>query len=77
MYDDYFSPAALEIKVGTTVIWKNLGTHMHSLREPGSGWVSENVQNGDAYSYTFTDPGTYELVDPLHTSQMKMTIVVK
>jgi plastocyanin len=77
MYDDYFVPAALEIKAGTTVTWKNLGSHLHSLTEPDSGWTSDNLQKGGAFSRAFTDPGTYVLVDPLHSEQMRMTIVVK
>jgi len=77
MYDDYFVPSSLEIKSGTTITWKNFGTHMHSLVEPGSAWKSDNVNKGGAYTWTFTDPGTFVLVDPLHSSQMRMTIVVK
>ncbi len=69
---DYsFSPAALPVKVGTTVQWTNNGPSPHTttsdlgtwdsgqLSAPTSGGGYGGGSAGGTYRYTFTAAGTY------------------
>jgi plastocyanin len=77
MYDDYFLPSSLEIKVGTTLRWTNEGKHVHCLAQPEKSWKTNDLAGGDTYSWTFTEAGTYTLQDPLYAEQMRMIVIVK
>jgi len=69
-----FEPASLEIKSGTTVVWTNDDSAMHSVL--GDGFSSQTLQHGDSFSHTFTAPGTYAYRCGLH-SGMIGTVLVK
>lgn len=74
--DFSFSPAALTVKVGTTVKWTNSGPSAHTstsntgtwdsgqLSSPTSGGAYGGGSAGGTYQYTFTIAGTY----PYHCS---------
>jgi amicyanin len=64
-----FAPAALTVKVGTTVTWTNQDTDAHTVTsQQGSGGplASAALGTGQTYSYTFTKPGTYAYLCTIH-----------
>lgn len=69
-----FSPAVLSIKAGDTVIWTNNDSSLHSVS--GIGFESNDMGNGQSYSYTFNSNGTFDYICKTHPS-MKGQIIVK
>ncbi|MFF5549657.1 cupredoxin domain-containing protein [Streptomyces olivaceoviridis] len=63
-----FSPAKLEIKVGTTVTWTNQDTDAHTVTSTGSGGplLSAALATHATYRHTFTKPGTYAYLCTIH-----------
>jgi plastocyanin len=63
-----FSPAALTVKVGTTVTWTNADGDAHTVtsQDPGGPLQSAALATGQSYSYTFTKPGTYAYLCTIH-----------
>jgi plastocyanin len=74
-----YSPdkATVVIGVNNTVEWTNNDTVAHTATSaPGNGSVSSgNLAVGATYTYTFTTPGTYDIVCLYH-SWMTGTVVV-
>jgi plastocyanin len=64
--DNRFQPATLSIGVGTTVTWTNAGTNLHTLTSPDGLFESGVLQPGQTFSYTFSQPGTYQLICRQH-----------
>lgn len=69
MKNNKFVPETYEVEVGETVVWKNLDSIGHTVTPFDSDkWGTEGSGNdpsdymnaGDTYSFTFTEPGTYE-----------------
>jgi plastocyanin len=76
-----FSPNPIEVGVGTTVQWTNEDDIEHSVTTgappEGDGVIDSGFfTKGQAYSYTFAEPGTYEYFCRRHNS-MTGTVVVK
>lgn len=70
-----FSPASLNVTVGTTVTWTNKANTTQSVVSDSGLFNSGNLTNGMSYNYTFNQTGTY----PYHSSinpSMTGTIVV-
>ncbi len=64
-----FAPAAITVRVGTTVTWTNQDTDAHTVTsQQGSGGplASAALSTGQSYSYTFTKPGTYAYLCTIH-----------
>jgi plastocyanin len=70
-----FSPAALTIKVGTTVKWTNQDSAGHTVTADDNSWGSGNLAQGSSYTFTFANAGTYAYHCGVHPS-MKATITV-
>jgi plastocyanin len=63
-----YTPADLEVSVGDTVTWTNMDTAPHTVTVT-SGPVkfnSGNLQKGESFTYTFTEPGKYEYYCAVH-----------
>lgn len=76
--DMKFSPAALTVKAGDTVTWKFSDKAPHAVQGIGDiamGINSPIIHKGE-WSYTFTSPGTYRYLCPLHP-EMKGTVTVE
>jgi plastocyanin len=76
-----FQPAELEVEVGTTVEWVNEDPVPHTVTSgtPGSPtgvFDSGALNQGDSFSFTFRQPGTYEYFCRLHPS-MRGRILVR
>ena len=71
-----FAPERLTLRVGTTVAWRNkddIPQYRH-LSHPIIKSIA--LDTNDSYSFTFTEPGTYEYFCSLHP-RMTGTIVVE
>ena len=74
--DDFlFDPPALEIAVGTTVTWTNLGGVPHVATARDGLFDSRNLFTDETFSYTFAEPGTVDYFCRYHP-RMTGTIVV-
>ena len=74
-----FSPGILTVAANTMVTWTNNDSVEHNVTEDADssapGFESQNLAQGQSYSYTFTKPGTYNYHCSIHPS-MKGTVVV-
>lgn len=59
MAEHFYSPAQIKVKVGTTVIWWNVGTQVHDVNAVDSSFRSNNMDPGNRFAYTFFKPGVY------------------
>jgi plastocyanin len=71
-----FNPQQLTVKTGTTVTWTNKDDIPHAVAAVGRQFRSKALDTGDAYSFTFTTPGSYAYFCSLHP-HMTGTIVVE
>jgi plastocyanin len=60
-----FSPAALTVKVGTTVTWKNQDDIPHTVVSAGK-FKSKALDTDDSFSLTFAATGDYTYFCSLH-----------
>lgn len=70
-----FSPAEVTIPVGTTVVWTNSDSAQHSVLANDGTFSSAPLGPGATFSFTFSEPGTYDYICGFHTS-MSATITV-
>ena len=64
--DFKFTPAALAIKVGTTVMWTNNDAIAHTVNFMTGGINSSVLNQNDRFTHTFTAPGTYDYICSIH-----------
>ena len=63
-----FSHQDLTVKAGATVTWTNGDNTSHTTTADGGEWDSDRLQGGATFSFTFTDPGTYDYHCNIHGS---------
>ena len=75
-----FNPQKLTVKPGTTVIWKvnePSGKYMVTSNKTGDQegylFMSNDLVNGQTFSYTFHGNGTYDYYDMDHMDNMNLT----
>ena len=76
--DDEFEPPEIVIERGDTIVWVHRGARPHGVRasdgsfdsSPGCSFQNGGacMRNGDRYSRTFDQPGTYLYYCPVHGS---------
>ncbi len=71
-----FSPAALTVPIGTTVIWTNNDATTHTVTSNTGLFDSGSLNNGATFSFTFNTKGTFEYHCTIHTT-MHGTITVQ
>ena len=54
-----YSPTSATVPVGTTVVWTNTGSVVHSVTSQDQFFDSKLLDPGKSWSYTFETPGTY------------------
>ena len=56
-----FKPGVFGVAVppGTTITWTNNGPTVHTTTSDTGVWDSGDLQVGQSFSFTFTDPGVY------------------
>lgn len=60
MGEHFYSPSQVKVKVGTTVIWWNVGSQPHDVNSSDNLFRSANMDPGNRFSYTFLRPGVYK-----------------
>ena len=72
----FYSPQTFTVKAGTTVTWINHDGVAHTITSKGSNlFDSGNIPTGGSFTYTYTQPGTYNYYCTVHP-WMTGTIVV-
>ena len=61
-----FAPQILTVKAGTTVTWRNEDNIPHTVASAARVFKSKVLNTGDSFSFTFTEPGSYEYFCSLH-----------
>lgn len=69
-----FNPPKLTIPVGTSVTWKNNDSVSHNIKS--ENFASKDLNEGETFSYTFNNKGTYSYICGIHPS-MKGIIIVQ
>jgi plastocyanin len=84
VHDNYYGPAKVTVKAGTTVRWRweddALDVHDVKLRVAPKGvsrFQTEPLAIGDTFSKKLTKPGVYRFICTFHEEEMRMTITVK
>lgn len=71
-----YAPAALTIRVGTTVVAHNADAIAHTWTANDAAWDSGTMGPGATYSFTFNQPGTFSYVCTLHKRIMQGSVTV-
>jgi len=63
-----FQPQKLTVKAGTTVMWTNDDSAIHSIKDtsPLATPVSKDLAKGDTFSITYAQPGSYSYICGIH-----------
>jgi plastocyanin len=70
-----FDPKVIEIKAGDTVTWTNQDNFTHTVEVDGQ--EDHKVEQGESFSITFDQTGTYDYVCTLHSKDMDGEVIVK
>jgi plastocyanin len=72
-----YSPDAIEIKTGETVVWINNDLTPHTVTSQSGGELnSGSIEPGTSWSHKFAQAGTFPYYCTFHT-EMKGTVTVK
>ena len=71
--DGFFAPATLTVAVGDTVTWTNVDDSPHTVS--AGTFDSGNLDEGQTFSFTFTEAGTFDYVCSYH-DEMTASITV-
>ena len=72
-----YSPDTLTVASGTTVTWENTETGIaHTATSDEDVWTSGTLNEGDEFSFTFAEAGTFAYFCTIHPD-MSGTIVVE
>lgn len=71
-----FVPATLTVKAGTKVTWVNRDDVPHTATDTDKRFNSKTLDSDEQFSFTFSDPGTYNYYCALHP-KMTGQIIVK
>ena len=69
-----FNPKELRVKAGTTVTWTNQDDIPHTVVDPPN-FRSKPLDTDDAFSFTFTTPGSYKYFCSLHPHMTGIIVV--
>jgi amicyanin len=61
-----FAPQTLTIRAGDTVTWTNLDDVEHTATSTSGAFDSGLLAQGESYTVTFTEPGTYDYLCTPH-----------
>lgn len=82
MRNDAFTPATIQVVLGTMVTWTNKDNVPHNVTlspvvlTASNNWESGLLSPGQSYSYTFTTRGTYHYYCQEHPFEMTGTVIV-
>ena len=71
-----FTPGEVTVAVGSTVTW-NFESGFHTTTGTGDEeWDSGGTSDGDSFSHTFNNAGTFTFICSIHPAQMQGTVTV-
>ena len=71
-----FTPAAIEVAVGDTIIWQNRDLFPHTSTVGGAaGWDTREIAAGGEGSAVARRPGSYEYICEVHPTMRGRVIV--
>ncbi len=70
-----YSPETITIKKGTTITWTNKDSVGHTVTGEDGGPDSDSLAQGESYSYTFNEAGSFSYFCKPHPN-MKATVIV-
>ncbi len=73
--DFAFSPATLTITAGDTVTWTNNDQVVHTATSTTGAFDSGDLDQGESFSFTFTNPGTYDYLCTPHPTMTGQIVV--
>lgn len=72
-----FTPAAIEVSVGDTIVWQNRDLFPHTSTASGAaGWDTREIPAGGEGTAVARRPGSYEYVCEVHPT-MKGRVIVR
>jgi plastocyanin len=74
--DFAFAPQTVTVKAGGAVTWTNKDPFAHSIKSNDGTFASQDLQQGQTFTATFSTPGTFAYICGIHTF-MTGTIVVQ
>ena len=69
-----FSPAAIRVKTGSKVTWRNTGV-THTVTADGGAFDSGPIASGSTFSLVFSKAGTFRYHCSIHPSMMAQVVV--
>jgi amicyanin len=72
-----FDPATITVPVGTTVTWTNQDEEPHTVAAKDGSFHSAGLDTHATYSFTFTNPGTYDYICSIHPFMTGTVVVTK
>ena len=70
-----FNPSVLTVTVGTTVVWTNNDTAVHTIKS--ATFNSKDLSKGDTFEYKFDKAGTYDYSCGIHPTMTGRIIVTE
>lgn len=70
-----FNPETITIPKGTTVTWTNEDSVQHTVTEINNVFSSDILSQGQTFSYTFNETGTFEYQCHIHPNMRGKVIV--
>ena len=70
-----YNPDSITVPVGTAVVWRNFDSVPHTATSTNGLFDSGVLDQGENFSYTFQDPGTYDYYCMIHP-YMKAKVIV-
>lgn len=71
-----FSPATVNVAVGSTVVWTQKDSVAHTVTSDNNAWTNSGPLNqGATFSHTFTKPGTYTYHCAIHPNMTGAIVV--
>ncbi len=76
--DNFFSPRATTVPVGTTVTWSWKGSNTHDVTfTSGPAGPSSTIKSSGTFARQFTEAGTYDYFCGVHGPAMSGQVVVR
>ncbi len=75
MVDIAFDPDTLTVAVGTEVTWNNEDGTDHTSTAEDDTWASGTLGDGESFSFTFDEAGTFAYVCEIHPSMTGEVVV--
>jgi plastocyanin len=72
-----FSPAAVTVRVGTTVTWTNKDADAHTVTSSDGQLHSPVLQTGATFSHTFAQAGSYHYLCTIHPFMTAVVTVTR